>query len=116
MARTTASRRYEEAREKVDVKHYYTLDETISLVKETATASFDETVDCAIKLGVETGKGEQNVRGTVVLPNGTGKDPRGAKRCVPPRRRAQTASVARTSWRTSRTAGRTSTSWSHSRR
>lgn len=75
MARA-ASRRYEEAREKVDVKHYYSLDETISLVKETATAGFDESVDCAIKLGVQAGKGDQNVRGTVVLPHGTGKVPR----------------------------------------
>ncbi|MFO8080908.1 MAG: 50S ribosomal protein L1 [Armatimonadota bacterium] len=76
MARTTASRRYEEAREKVDVKHYYTLDEAVSLVKDTATADFDETVDCAIKLGVQAGKGDQNVRGTVILPHGTGKVPR----------------------------------------
>jgi len=75
MARA-ASRRYEEAREKVDVKHYYSLDEAISLVKETATADFDESVDCAIKLGVQAGKGDQNVRGTVVLPHGTGKVPR----------------------------------------
>lgn len=76
MARNTSSKRYEEARERVDVKHYYTLDEAIELVKETATADFDETVDCAIKLGVQAGKGDQNVRGTVVLPNGTGKVPR----------------------------------------
>ncbi|MBD3291766.1 MAG: 50S ribosomal protein L1 [Armatimonadia bacterium] len=72
----TASKRYEEAAEKVDVKHYYTLDEAISLVKQTATADFDETVDCAIKLGVQSGKGDENVRGTIVLPHGTGKVPR----------------------------------------
>ena len=76
MPRTKASTRYEEARGKVDVKHYYTLDEAISLVKDTATADFDETMDCAIKLGVQAGKGDQNVRGTVVLPHGTGKVPR----------------------------------------
>lgn len=70
------SRRYEEAREKVDVRHYYTLSEALDLVLETATADFDETVDCAIKLGVTAGKGDENVRGTVVLPNGTGKVPR----------------------------------------
>ncbi|MGI5819037.1 MAG: 50S ribosomal protein L1 [Armatimonadota bacterium] len=75
MART-AGKRYDEAREKVDVKHYYTLDEAIALVRETATAGFDESVDCAIKLGVQAGKGDQNVRGTVVLPHGTGKVPR----------------------------------------
>jgi large subunit ribosomal protein L1 len=72
----TDSKRYAEAAEKVDVKHYYTLDEAISLVKETATAEFEETVDCAVKLGVEAGKGDQNVRGTIVLPHGTGKVPR----------------------------------------
>lgn len=71
-----SSRRYEDARENVDVRHYYTLDEALELVKETATADFDETVDCAITLGVSPGKGDQNVRGTVVLPHGTGKVPR----------------------------------------
>jgi len=76
MPRNTSSKRYEDARDKVDVKHYYTLDEAIALVKETATAEFVETVDCAIKLGVQAGKGDQNVRGTVVLPHGTGKVPR----------------------------------------
>lgn len=76
MPRTKASRRYEEAREKVDIKRYYTLDEAIELVKKTATADFDESVDCAIKLGVQAGKGDQNVRGTVILPHGTGKVPR----------------------------------------
>ncbi len=75
MART-GSRRYEEAREKVEPEQYYTLDEALELIKETATADFDEAVDCAIKLGVTPGKGDQNVRGTVVLPHGTGKVPR----------------------------------------
>ncbi|MGC9317664.1 MAG: 50S ribosomal protein L1 [Armatimonadota bacterium] len=70
------SRRYDEAREKVDVRHYYTLDEALDLVKKTATADFDETVDCAIALGVAAGRGDENVRGTVVLPHGTGKVPR----------------------------------------
>lgn len=70
------SKRYDEAREQVDVRHYYTLDEAIELVKQTATAGFDETVDVAIKLGVTPGKGDQNVRGTVIMPHGTGKVPR----------------------------------------
>lgn len=73
---TKWSKRYDDAREKVDVRHYYTLDEALDLVMETATAGFDETADCAIKLGVTPGKGDQNVRGTVVLPHGTGKVPR----------------------------------------
>ena len=70
------SRRYEEANSKVDAKQYYDVDQAISLVKETATAGFVESMDCAIKLGVQVGKGDQNVRGTVVLPHGTGKVPR----------------------------------------
>ncbi|MGD9495798.1 MAG: 50S ribosomal protein L1 [Armatimonadota bacterium] len=70
------SRRYREAREQVEAGRYYTLDEALELVKATATAGFDETVDVAIKLGVTPGKGDQNVRGTVVLPHGTGKVPR----------------------------------------
>ena len=73
---TTGSRRYQEAKEKVDSEHYYSLDEALELVQATATAGFDETVDCAIKLGVTPGKGDQNVRGTVVLPHGTGKTQR----------------------------------------
>jgi len=75
MART-GSRRYEEARARVDPEQYYALDEALELIQETATADFDETVDCAVKLGVTPGKGDQNVRGTVVLPHGTGKVPR----------------------------------------
>ena len=75
MARTM-SRRYEESREKVDASVYLPVAEAIALVKETATANFDETMDCAIKLGVTPGKGDQNVRGTVMLPHGTGKVPR----------------------------------------
>lgn len=70
------SKRYEAAREKVADDRYYSIEEAIELVKETATANFDETVECAIKLGVVPGKGDQNVRGTVVLPHGTGKVPR----------------------------------------
>lgn len=73
---TTHSRRYEEAAEKVDAERYYSVDEALELLPEIATADFDETVDCAIKLGVTPGKGDQNVRGTVVLPHGTGKVPR----------------------------------------
>ena len=70
------SKRYEAAREKVAGDRYYSVEEAIELVKQTATANFDETVECAIKLGVTPGKGDQNVRGTVVLPHGTGKVPR----------------------------------------
>jgi len=70
------SKRYREAAEKVDRLQQYPVEEALALVKETASADFDETVEVAIKLGVQSGKGEQNVRGTVVLPHGTGKVPR----------------------------------------
>ncbi|GFP20466.1 large subunit ribosomal protein L1, partial [Candidatus Hakubella thermalkaliphila] len=48
----------------------------IKLVKEKATARFDETVEVAIRLGVDPRKADQQVRGTVILPHGTGKTPR----------------------------------------
>lgn len=75
MART-GSRRFQKSAELIDPNTTYGLEEALALVKETASANFDETVEIAIKLGVEPGKGDQNVRGTVVLPHGTGKVPR----------------------------------------
>ncbi len=72
----TGSKRFQKSAELVDPNLTYGLEEALGLVKEAASASFDETVEVAIKLGVEPGKGEQNVRGTVVLPHGTGKVPR----------------------------------------
>jgi large subunit ribosomal protein L1 len=51
----------------------YPLDEALTLLKGTATAKFDESVDVAINLGVDSKKSEQNVRGSAVLPRGTGK-------------------------------------------
>ena len=70
------SKRYTALLEKVDRERYYSIDEAIELVKQTASAKFDETVEAHIKLGVDPAKGEQQVRGTVVLPHGTGKVPR----------------------------------------
>ncbi len=71
-----ASRRYQEAYEKIDRTLQYPLDEAIGLVKETASANFDETVEVHIKLGADPTKGDQTVRGTIVLPHGTGKVPK----------------------------------------
>ena len=51
----------------------YPLDEALSLVKQTASAKFDESVDVAVNLGIDAKKSEQNVRGSAVLPRGTGK-------------------------------------------
>ena len=70
------SGRYAAVAEKVDRERYYGPEEAIGLVKENATASFDETVEIALKLGIQRGRGDQTVRGTVILPHGTGKVPR----------------------------------------
>lgn len=66
-------KRLAEAMKKVDRDREYTPEEAIALVKATATAKFDESVDVAIKLGVDPRHADQQVRGTVVLPHGTGK-------------------------------------------
>ncbi|MCS7229339.1 MAG: 50S ribosomal protein L1 [Candidatus Kryptonium sp.] len=67
------SKRYLEALKKIDKSKAYPLEEAIQKVKETATAKFDETVDIAIRLGVDPRHADQMVRGTVVLPYGTGR-------------------------------------------
>ncbi len=59
--------------EKVDTTRQYAIDEALELLKELSTAKFDESVDAAINLGVDPRKSDQNVRGSSVLPNGTGK-------------------------------------------
>jgi large subunit ribosomal protein L1 len=58
---------------KVDPRKSYAAAEALKLVKETATAKFDEAIDVAVNLGIDAKKGEQTVRGAVVLPAGTGK-------------------------------------------
>lgn len=58
---------------KVDRSAYYEISDALSLVKETASAKFDESVDVAVNLGVNARKSDQNVRGSTVLPRGTGK-------------------------------------------
>lgn len=58
---------------KVDRMKSYPLDEALRIIKDTASAKFDESVDVAINLGVDAKKSEQNVRGTAVMPRGTGK-------------------------------------------
>lgn len=66
-------KKYNEAIAKVDANKFYNIDDAVKLLPETATAKFDETVDVAVRLGVDPKQSEQMVRGTVVLPNGTGK-------------------------------------------
>jgi large subunit ribosomal protein L1 len=70
------SKRVKNNLSKVDTKKEYKLTEAVSLVKELANAKFDESVDVAVKLGVDPRHADQMVRGTVVLPHGTGKNVR----------------------------------------
>jgi large subunit ribosomal protein L1 len=60
-------------REKVDAEKQYVVSEAFSLLKELSTVKFDESVDVAINLGIDPRKSDQVVRGSSVLPNGTGK-------------------------------------------
>lgn len=66
-------KKYVEASKKVDSTKLYSVDEAISLVKETSVTKFDSTVEVAIKLNIDAKKSDQNLRGSFVLPNGTGK-------------------------------------------
>jgi len=67
------SKRRKAAREKVDSEKAYLIDEALSIVKDLATAKFPESIDVAVNLGVDPRKSDQVVRGSTVLPNGTGK-------------------------------------------
>ncbi len=67
------SKRYKALVAKVDRNKLYALDEALKLVKETAKAKFDESIDVAVNLGIDAKKSDQLVRGSVVLPKGTGK-------------------------------------------
>lgn len=70
------SKRYLEVSKKVDRNKAYDIEEAVKLVKEMASAKFDESVDVAIRLGIDPRKNDQQVRGAVVLPHGTGKTQR----------------------------------------
>ena len=70
------SKRFRQVRESIDKDKKYTLEESCKLVKELATAGFDETVEIAVSLNVNPKYAEQMVRGSCVLPNGTGKTAR----------------------------------------
>ena len=67
------SKKYVEALNKIDRTRLYDATEALSLVAEVATAKFDETVEAHIKLGVDSRHADQQVRGAIVLPHGTGK-------------------------------------------
>jgi large subunit ribosomal protein L1 len=74
-------KRLQAARKLVDANKIYTLDEASALLATLPQAKFDETVDVAVNLGVNPRKAEENVRGTVTLPHGTGKVVRVAAFC-----------------------------------
>lgn len=67
------SKRYQEIRKKVDVTKTYTLDQAVTILQECPKAKFDESVEVSIKMGIDPKKSDQQVRGTVALPKGTGK-------------------------------------------
>ena len=66
-------KKYRSAAEKVDSTQLYTPLKAVALVKEVATANFDETVEAHFRLGIDTRKADQNIRGSISLPHGTGK-------------------------------------------
>ena len=67
------SKKKQAAREKIDSQKAYEIDDALGLVKELATAKFAESIDVSVNLGVDPRKSDQVVRGSTVLPNGTGK-------------------------------------------
>lgn len=70
---TLPSKRYREIKKKSDRNKMYLLADALETIKETATAKFDESIDVAVNLGIDARKSDQAVRGSVVLPAGTGK-------------------------------------------
>jgi len=74
MAKLTKKQKTQQG--KIDSTKLYPLADALALVKEFATAKFDESIDVAVQLGVDAKKSDQVVRGAVVLPNGTGKTKR----------------------------------------
>ena len=69
----TKGKRYVESAKLVDRTNLYDVEEAVSIIKKTANAKFDETIEAHIKLGVDGRHADQQVRGAVVLPHGTGK-------------------------------------------
>ena len=115
------SKRMKVVRGKVDHAKTYAIDDALKLVKETATAKFDESIDIAVNLGIDAKKSDQTVRGSVVLARGHRQE--GARRRVRAGRQGQggaatpapTSSASTTSPPRSRKASWTSTSRSRRR-
>jgi large subunit ribosomal protein L1 len=68
-----AGKKYQEAAKLIDPKKVYGIDEAVELVKKTNVTKFDATVEVHVRLGIDPKKSDQSIRGTVVLPNGSGK-------------------------------------------
>ena len=71
-----AGKKYTEAKKLVDSSKLYTYEEAVALAKKTSTTKFDSSVEVAFFLNVDPRKADQNIRGAIVLPNGTGKSQR----------------------------------------
>lgn len=67
------TKRQKDIAAKIEAEKRYVMNEALTLLKECTTAKFDESIDVSVNLGVNANKSEQNIRGAVVLPNGTGK-------------------------------------------
>src|SRR5262245_64592664 len=71
-----AGKKYRQSAEKIDREKRYLLEDAVKIVVDNKVAKFDETVELAVRLNVDPRQADQNVRGTVVLPHGTGKSVR----------------------------------------
>lgn len=69
-------KRYQTAKSQIDSKKVYSLEEALELVKKTSSVKFEASVEVHLKLGIDPSKGDQQIRGTVLLPHGTGKSKR----------------------------------------
>jgi large subunit ribosomal protein L1 len=76
MENTKRSKRYNASSAQIDRSKSYSIDEAVALVKQLATAKFDETIDLAFRLGVDPRHADQMIRGAIALPGGTGKTTR----------------------------------------
>src|SRR4051812_8285868 len=76
MTMASLSKRMKMLRSEVDRNKVYPIVNALELVKKTASAKFDESIDVAVNLGIDAKKSDQSVRGSVVLPRGTGKTTR----------------------------------------
>ncbi|RLC62292.1 MAG: 50S ribosomal protein L1, partial [Chloroflexi bacterium] len=70
---THKSHRYQRAHQRVDKSRLYSLEEAVEVVKSMESVNFDETVECAVQLGIDPRHSDQQVRGAIALPHGTGQ-------------------------------------------